>query len=333
MIGEVFKMLRLKNLFPNIDLATMIVKNWDYDNLDLFKYWRISANAIYPFTSQEEIYYLRIAPIDEKSETSIMAELEFLQYLRNNNYTAIQTKPSKNGRELEVVDTPWGKYYAVVFKKVRGKALGDIELTDDIILLWGKALGRLHKLSKGYMPLGQKRCSWKDQINWIKKILSDFPEEKEAIREADILEEFFLYLPSSDDNYGLIHYDFEFDNVFYDEETNSIIPIDFDDSMYHWYAMDVEQAIDSIRNEVPSERAEGIIKQFLDGYRSEYKISDAVVSMFPVFRRFADLYGYVRVLRSVQEKWNNEPEWLEKLRIRLSNKMNKRKGMFGRQID
>lgn len=325
-------MLKLKNLFPNIDLATMIVQNWDYDNLDLFKYWRISANATYPFTSKGEVCYLRIAPVDERLETSILAELEFLQYLRNNNYTAIQAKPSKKGRELEVVNTPWGKYFAVVFKKVSGKSLGYIELTDDVIFLWGKALGRLHKLSESYKPTGEKRCSWKDQIDWIKKVLVDFPEEKEAIREVEILTEFFLHLPNTDENYGLIHYDFEFDNVFYDEETNDIIPIDFDDSMYHWYAMDIEQTLDSIRDELPTERAEEAVKKFLNGYNSEYKISDEMIRLLPMFHRFSNLYGYVRVLRSVQEKWDNEPEWLDKLRIKLNNKLEKRKSLFGKEI-
>lgn len=39
-----------------------------------------------------------------------------------------------------------------------------------------------------------------------------------------------------------------FNNVFYDEETGSCNMIDFDDSMYHWYAMDIEQALDSLVN-------------------------------------------------------------------------------------
>lgn len=85
----------------------MIVKNWDYDNLDLFKYWRISANAIYPFSNQDKVYLIRISPVEEKSEKTILAEFEFLNYLRDNSYSAIQAKLSRNGRELEVVNTPW----------------------------------------------------------------------------------------------------------------------------------------------------------------------------------------------------------------------------------
>lgn len=326
-------MLKLKNLFPNIDLATMIVENWDYDNLDFFKYWRISANAMYPFNSQGKVYYLRIAPVDEKIENSIVAELEFLQYLKDNNYMAIQTKLSKNGKELEVVNTPWGKYYAVVFKRVNGKALGDIELTDNIIHLYGKALGRLHKISGSYKPTSQKRSSWIEQLNWVKDVLVDFPEENDAIEEVERLKIFFQSLPITDENYGLIHYDFELDNVFYDENTDDIIPIDFDDSMYHWYAMDIERTINSIKEDIPSERLDEVIRVFLKGYRTEYKISDEMISILPIFTRFANIYGYARILRSIKDKWNNEPEWLVNLRLKFNNTLNERRSMFGSVIE
>lgn len=326
-------MLKLKYLFPNTDLAAMIVKNWDYDNLDLFKYWRISANAIYPFSNQNKVYLLRISPVEEKSEKAILAELEFLNYLKDNSYSAIQAKPSRNGRELEVVNTPWGRYYSVVFPRVRGTALDDMEISDDVALLWGKALGRLHKLSSGYKPNNQKRSSWKDQIDWMKEVLKAFPDEAGAVNEADILKEFFESIPVTEYNYGLIHYDFELDNVFYDKDTEEIIPIDFDDSMYHWYAMDIEQTLDSIRNELPAERTESVSRKFLEGYCCEYNISEDMIELFPVFRRFADLYGYVRILRSAQEKWDNEPEWLKALRVKLSGLMMKRGSKFGSPIE
>ena len=42
-------MLKFRYLFSNPDLALMLLKNWEYDpdTDELFKYFRISANAIY----------------------------------------------------------------------------------------------------------------------------------------------------------------------------------------------------------------------------------------------------------------------------------------------
>lgn len=44
-------MLKYKYLFDNRDPAEMLLKNWAYDpdSLDLFKQYRISSNAVYPF--------------------------------------------------------------------------------------------------------------------------------------------------------------------------------------------------------------------------------------------------------------------------------------------
>ena len=60
----------------------------------------------------------------------------------------------------------------------------------------------------------------------------------------------FEQLTINQDNYGLIHYDFEPDNVFYDENSQRCSVIDFDDAMYHWFMMDIVQALEAIRDEM-----------------------------------------------------------------------------------
>lgn len=65
-------MLTLKYLFQHNDLAEMILKNWSYDpeSLDMFQYYRISSNAVYPFRDQGEVRLLRFAPVEEKIEAT-----------------------------------------------------------------------------------------------------------------------------------------------------------------------------------------------------------------------------------------------------------------------
>jgi Ser/Thr protein kinase RdoA (MazF antagonist) len=81
-------MMKLKYLFDNPELAHMLLKNWDYDesSVDMFRSYRILANAIYPFTSNEEVHLLRFCPTSEKIKDNLLAELEFIAYLRNNQY-------------------------------------------------------------------------------------------------------------------------------------------------------------------------------------------------------------------------------------------------------
>ncbi|WP_346939959.1 phosphotransferase [uncultured Clostridium sp.] len=323
-------MLKLKYLFDNKDLAHMILKNWeyDYDDPDLLKYYRISSNAVYCCKNQLNTFFLRFTPTEEKSKEKILAELEFLSYLRDNGYPAVDTILSKAGNELEVVDTPWGTFYAVAFKKVSGKQIAAMPLTTDLIFGLGKALGKLHKLSSEFSPVNNKRNDWKEAACWMEDVLSTFPDETAAKSELSILRAYFSKLPTTKENFGLIHYDFEPDNVFYNEITKTYNPIDFDDAMYHWYALDIEQSLDSIKEDMPEEQVEPSINEFIKGYRIEYDISDEMLKLLPIFRRYVNLYGYVRILRSVEEKWDNEPDWMINLRIKLKNLLDSRKDTF-----
>lgn len=140
-----------------------------------------------------------------------------------------------------------GAYYASVFKRVGGVQLGSTELSDHILYKYGEALGQLHQLSSEYTPVEAARWSHKDVLEWMLSVLAEFPWEEAAVAEARLLIEYFSGQPVTTKNYGLTHYDFELDNVFYDEGTDTISAIDFDDAMYHWYAADIEQALDSLR--------------------------------------------------------------------------------------
>lgn len=327
-------MLKLKYLFNNVNLAEMLLKNWNYDeaSIDMFKYYRISSNAIYPFKCEGKTQLLRFAPKTEKLKSNILAELEYISYLRDNHYGVLETVISKNGEELVEVQTPWGEYFASVFKRVSGVQINNTDFSDTILFSHGKALGRLHLLSSQYTQSKIKRSSYSDVFDWIQDTLMNFPEETAALMETKLLRNYFASIPKSKSNFGLVHYDFEYDNVFYDEESKSCNVIDFDDAMYHWYAMDIEQALDSLHDYIPSEIFNHKKQCFIDGYLTEYDISYELEGMLPACRRFANLYGYTRTLRSIAEKWDNEPEWLTNLRARLTEGLKEKSICFGKEI-
>lgn len=327
-------MLKLKYLFDNRDLAKMILENWEYDpsSLYMFNFYRISSNAIYPFKTDGKTKLLRFLPIEEKDKNNLIGELEFIRYLNLKKYPALCTIASKNNEEFLEVSTPWGIYFAVVFDRVAGVQFGDIDYTYDICKKHGRSLGKLHKLSSEYKPIRKLRWSYEDVLLWIEKELSNFPDEILAIQEVKILKEYLPKLPKNDQNFGLIHYDFELDNIFYDQATDTLNIIDFDDAMYHWYAMDIEQALDSIMNDSSCENYSLMKDVFIEGYREEFNVTDDILSLLPIFRRFANLYGYVRILQSSAEVWNNEPEWLVHLRGKLAIAMEQRSKLFGNLI-
>ena len=81
-------MLKIKYLFNNVDLAEMLLRNWEFDkeSLDMFKYYRISSNAIYPFQAKGKTQLLRFAPKTEKYKEKYFRRTRFIAYLRSKQY-------------------------------------------------------------------------------------------------------------------------------------------------------------------------------------------------------------------------------------------------------
>ena len=119
-------MLKLKYMFENFELAKQTLQNYEYDTdrLDEALSWfRISANAVYPFFCGGELCFLRLAPAEEKNFHDIQGEIEFIRYLRSCGYPAMEPIPARDGTYCFSMDTPWGRYYACAFRRVQGNQL------------------------------------------------------------------------------------------------------------------------------------------------------------------------------------------------------------------
>lgn len=317
-------MMKLKNLVADTTLvAKKAMENWEYDNGTL-KFWSGSSNTLYYFEHKNEGYFLRLSHEEDATEKKICGELDFLIDLGENNYNSSYPVITKRGNFYKVIETDLGAYYAVVFKQLKGKPIDVNEFNEKNFEDWGKALGKLHKISQDYIPMSSmKRRSWKDIINFSRDVLSEFPHEKEAIEEVNRVEEWLSSLHITNENYGLIHYDFEPDNVFWDKESNTFNVIDFDDSMYHWYVMDIMNTLDEVKK-IKDDNVESEKKAFLRGYSSVKDIDKELINETDKFQRFYNVYTFTRLIRSLEgNDFKEKPDWLESVRLKLTSKCNK----------
>lgn len=312
-------MLKLKYLFENYDLAKEALKNWEHDEdtLDnMISRFRISSNAIYPFCQNEKICFLRLAPLSEKVEKNVLGEMEFIDYLRGHGYPALKPIRTKTGESCLILDTKWGRYYATAFNRVRGVPMEDTDMSNEIMFEYGKSLGRFHCLSSKFVPK-VKKWTYAEVLDWIASVLSEYNAPDCVVSELAAIKRELNELSATYDNYGLVHYDFELDNVFYDKEKKTCSVIDFDDGMYHWYALDVEQVFDSLEDELSGEELQTAKNEFIRGYKEEHCYTEEMDASRPLMRRFINLHGYARLIRCVAEKLVDEPEWLAELRGKL----------------
>lgn len=312
-------MLPFRYLVENYRLARTALARWPHDPTtpdSLLEQFRISSNAIYPYRDQDgHICLLRIAPAAQKREASIAGELAFVRHLRDHGYPALAFLPSRDGRLLEAFAFEGETYFATASRSVPGVRLDRLPLTEEIALAYGSALGTLHRESTRYTPTNAP-WTYAQALEWMRATLSACGGAKQARHELEAVSTLLDALPKTPATYGVIHYDFELDNVFYAAETGTCHVIDFDDCMVHFFAMDIDQAVDSIREEAPPDQADALAARFLEGYRAIFPVTDALLQN-RVFRRFAALYGYTRSLYAAHEMLPEEADWMRDLRARL----------------
>ncbi|WP_391119543.1 phosphotransferase enzyme family protein [Psychrobacillus sp. L3] len=318
----------MKAGFSSLEVAENLLKHWEHDEGTL-RFWRASSNFVCAFERKGIRFFLRFSLEKGNTLEQIKAELDFMEYLKGNSFSCVSPVPSLHNNFIETVETSDGAYFGVVFSPANGTQLDEEEnLLDSQIEQWGRSLATLHNLSMNYEPKYKKRRSWQDTLLFIKSVLDHHPLENEAIEEYHTISHWLHSLLVSKNTYGLVHYDFQLDNLFYDAKDATFEIIDFDDSMYHWFAQDVVTALtDELENEQPTSKMR--IQAFIKGYRSAKELNEESVNLFPMFLRFSKLYQFARLLRSMENSTSeNNPAWLGSLRGKLIRKVDEIRKSF-----
>lgn len=312
-------MMSLRNMVRGLENdapANQLIALWEHD-ADTLKFWRASSNFVYVFERNGERHYLRFIHEEDNTINNIRAELDFMLFLISQGYPAVAPVRSTNGLLIETISTEYGLYYGVVFDQAKGRQIPLEEMSDIHYEQWGQSLAALHLISERYRPQTVEYRSWLDALNFVSSVLERYPGEAGLRQELGRLRRELSELPTGKRHTGLIHYDFETDNIFYDDELARYCAIDFDDSMHHWFMMDVAAAISDLY-EQEGEEARGRIVQFLAGYRSVKPLDEKYTSDPFIFQKFADLYTFARLLRSTEGMDDSStPEWAVRLKDKL----------------
>lgn len=299
------------------DLADEILLRWEHDS-GRAKYWRASTNFIFFFKRQRQDYVLRFTHASERPVAAIEAEVDYVNFLAEKGLRVAQPVRSLAGNYVEPVETSLGLFHAVVFEKVEGKQLDLEELTPDQVISWGKALGELHQISTAYGKV--ERPTWEEQLEWVAEILP--AEEIAALQALDRLKSQLEQLYLHEENFGLVHYDFELDNILWAGDQPGII--DFDDSAWYWFVADIVFAL----RDLFGDSAEGVDLQdewllyFIQGYRGVRPLDQEELKLIPLFLRVHNLIAYARIYRALTPvNPAGEPAWMTDLRGRLVAKM------------
>jgi len=227
----------------------------------------------------------------------LLAEVEYIKYLFEHGGAVSDVVGSKMGNLLEEITHNDHTFFVCLFEKAKGKRLVDnnyryregVPITE-YYYNCGKALGKLHQLSKEYTPV-HRRYRFFDKYN-AENIEKLIPGSYSLLKEK--LVELLNTLEGLDRNqqsFGMIHFDYNDGNYMIDFDTGQITVYDFDNSCFGWYMYDLADLWKSGMGWVAAEPDAEKRKKFMDdyfktaleGYSSETRIEQSMLDQLPLF--------------------------------------------------
>lgn len=264
------------------------------------RFHRRVANYVYFTNIGESEVVLRLTEPSHRSINEIESELDWLSYLAINGMQI--AGPIATNAGLFVVEIPGDKtYYAAIFEKAKGSFFnGDLAPTDDLIVSWGEYLGKMHQLTKKYLPPKhiQQRQKWEKDESLVMALRSHDKEDQLPYKRLNELMEWMRSLPRDKDCYGLTHCDLHRGNFFVHE--GKITAFDFDDSCYQWFSYDMVAPLNSIdKNCLEGERSflkEKALESFLLGYGRNNILDPIWIERIHIFDKYraALMYHWIK---------------------------------------
>lgn len=288
-------------------------------------------NYVYEVYRGHDPVILRITHNSHRSKDEILAELDWLNYLYKQKVNCPEVFTSSNNLLVETLPAGDGSFfYACLFSKVPGNPvkIKSSQFNNQLFYNWGKAIGKMHAVTKDYQPRKdlKLRSTWEDEE--LLNIESYVPNEKEIIKNTELLINELKLLPRNKDNFGLIHSDIHSGNFFYDGE--SVHVFDFDDCSYHWFASDMAIPLYySVfygyhgASEIEREQfAENFLNHFVNGYEEQNTLPADWKAHLPLFFMLRDitLYAVLHKKISPEERDENINKMLEALKSRILKK-------------
>ncbi len=321
LMGRVLSTLGEDRAWPLAE--TILHQSWPHDP-DTVRFVRASANFIAAFRAGGKRCFLRFNEASERSRETIEAEVKLVAWLAAQGLNVAAPVASNHDRLVETVETELGVFHAVVFTGLEGPHIEFEEMSLDHLRAWGEALGKLHALLKRYHdPSSSARQSWRDHLDLAKHHIAG--DDELLLPEWQQVTAWAATLPTSPDDFGLIHFDFESDNLCWTED--GIGSLDFDDCAHYWYAADIAYALRDLFKSGPGfsvygpiDYADPRLQSFLAGYRGQAELNEQLLAQLPNFLRLHQLYFYGRISRALDlPRDNHVPQWLERLSAKLAS--------------
>ncbi len=301
-----------------------------YGNISLPLYYAgghsWSDGVIYRFHRQSQEVLIKIMEYEQGNGSlyAVKKRIEFLKYLSAAKADVIQPIHSDNSRILESVIINDKLYIAYAWEMVKGEPIIISHPKDrtDFYYNWGKVLGKMHRLAKGYPDWlhsqsvdnqNNPQISWESEWNYFYNRIPDERVKQTWQQIKDILES----VPKTRDNFGFIHNDAHPNNILV--QNKQLILIDFDVANFHWFILDIAICVFSeysrcefhspYKDQIPMLN-ELFLIPFMSGYESENTLADDNFQHFDIFLLYRKVIMFAVFYDEIKK---NAPDYLSQM--------------------
>lgn len=126
-----------------------VLPKYRLDSISQCVFWNRGLSDIYLIETPQESYILKISHHHWRSQTDIQFELEFLDFLHEQDISVAHPLKTKEGKLFVVVHAVEGDRYAALFPYAPGEVpQGDLNLEQSRIM--GQTLGKIHSSSSEF---------------------------------------------------------------------------------------------------------------------------------------------------------------------------------------
>ncbi|WP_439650282.1 phosphotransferase enzyme family protein [Glycomyces amatae] len=291
-------------------VADRVAAVWDYPG-GTAKWWRSSASHVFVLPDPSGRRYLRFVPGAYRDAEAVAAVAALTDRLAELGAAVARPVPTPAGALTATVPTALGPMHAMVVEAAPGDELDLADATEDRARAWGAALAAVHEAAAG-VETGLPAA-----FTELGEIADRFADDPALVEAASRLSDRLDGLPRDRSRFGVVHGDFELDNLAWDD--GRATAFDFDEAARSWHGADIAYALRDLTGPDgrpdPEHRAR--FAAFIAGYRGLRPFDDRDLEHLRLFAGAHAACSLVRIDRALGETDGDEPEWRSELRARL----------------
>ncbi|WP_158299862.1 contact-dependent growth inhibition system immunity protein [Glycomyces paridis] len=286
-------------------VADLVAAAWGHP-AGTAKWWRSSATHVFVLPDQEGKRYLRFAPDDRADAFAAVAALA--ARLADTGARVARPVPTTAGTLVATVATPLGFMQAMMVEAAPGEAFDAEELDEPGARAWGRALAEFHLAA----------ADAKEPLPGPFATPPTFPDDPELAACAAALTAAARKLSREPARFGVVHGDFELDNLAWQDGTATAF--DLDEAHRSWYAADIAFAVRDLCDHSgrPAPEHAERFAAFIDGYREARPLTADEIDMLPLFAGLHALTALGDIAAALGEPDAAEAAWKADLRAHLT---------------